>query len=103
MISLSTHTDFHGRFILRGVSAEVFSVYGFYFLMVLLVSIGLQQFYPNFFFKSIANVCATHLKDYNITHVADCSKFTSGSLAEQCAIRPEGFNMKLTQCVDFIK
>jgi hypothetical protein len=51
---------------------------------------------------SIAEQCAQDPTKYNVTHLSACSKFTTGSLAEECAINPETFHLKLTKCSEFI-
>lgn len=52
--------------------------------------------------RTTAEDCAINPESYNITHVADCSKFTPGRI-DQCTFNPGRFHVSLKQCVDFIK
>lgn len=47
---------------------------------------------------SIAMHCTKNITVFNVTHLSDCSKFTPGSIAEDCASRPRLYNLDLNQC-----
>ena len=54
------------------------------------------------FFVSQEEQCAKDPEPFNVTHRWQCSEFSPGSLAEQCAINSERFNMKKSECSGFI-
>jgi hypothetical protein len=90
--------------------AKVYSRSGFVYLLVIIVvmiSFGVigtirpSVLLPNIL-SSVAELCAKDPTKYNITHLSACSKFTTGSLAEECALRPEQFHLTLKKCPELI-
>lgn len=80
------------------------SMIGFAYLLVAVSALAYVQTYPPAYpITTPAEKCAIHPQGYNVTHAADCSKFSTGSLAGDCALHPEKFNVNLKQCANFIE
>jgi len=80
------------------------SAFGFVYLAIVIVFLAYNQVSPIIFnINTPAEKCAIDPKSYNITHAADCSKFTPRSLAEKCALDPGRFHVALKQCASFIE
>jgi hypothetical protein len=92
--------------IISGKKPKVFgsktlSIIGFVYLAVVVGSLAYSQYQPLPIYTP-AEKCAVNPTDYNITHPSDCSKFTLGSLAQDCALHPEKYHLQLKQCSRFI-
>ncbi len=90
---------------LRFPLTRFLSILGFWSLALLIGALAYNESNPpiSFTISTPAEKCATNPQGYNITHVADCSKFFPGSLAWECALNPEKFNVTLKRCTDFIQ
>jgi hypothetical protein len=96
---MNPRTPFHKTFPL----ANFFSVFGFAYLLFAIGILVYNTYYPPFIpIDTPAEKCAINPKNYNVTHAADCSKFTPGSIAQDCALHPSKFNVTVPQCSRFI-
>jgi hypothetical protein len=76
---------------------------------IILVFSFVTIYYPDYWLKTsqlpqtIVEQCALNPKSFNVTHVFDCSKFEEGSTAQMCALAPDKFRLKLSQCHEFTR
>src|SRR5215207_2745953 len=50
--------------------------------------------------SSVAMHCTQNPTAFNVTHLSQCSKFTPGSIAEDCAASPKAYELELSQCTE---
>jgi hypothetical protein len=83
--------------------AKFLSIGGFGYIIIILFALVHNEVHPQLIpISTPAEECAVNPKSYNVTHASDCSKFTPGSLAQDCALHPEKFYVTLKQCSKFI-
>jgi hypothetical protein len=93
-VSIFRYTEIGRRIMVAGF------VYLFFVMLILTFFIPTSPTPPPL---TIAEQCAIKPENFSMTHaVADCSKFTPGSLAQDCALNPITFHVELKQCSKFI-
>jgi len=86
----------------RIFNAKSYMAGGFVFLIMFIpfiVGVTIDQRVSS---ESTAMLCAKNLTAFNLTHLSECGKFTPGSIAEDCAQRPERYNQDLSQCSELL-